>query len=226
MLSWKIVLRTDTGKREANMPVKVLTISPTFQHDNMPLEVSLLLPTNMGPRHFLKGIYQNPPASSSAILGLFLNDPLLNISTESARLLKSGFQWIANLPSVEQQDFDFTQQLSDVGLDRQREFDLLERLKSEGFKIAAILSDSTAVSSVVKINPEIIIVVPRVSDFAAGFPSPRQRSQAAQDVFQATQDLGWSGILLGFGDHSEIDHERLWPKCVHGLLCRPVPTTN
>lgn len=223
MLSWKIVLRENIRVREANIPEQVLTIAPAFQHDNMPLEVSLLLPTSMGPRHFLKEINQNTSVSDSAILGLFLNDPLLNITTEKSRLLQSGFQWIANLPSVEQQDHEFAQQLSDVGIDRQREFDHLERLKSEGFKIAVVLSDSAAVPSVVKINPEIIIVVPRVSDFAAGFASPRQRNQAAQDVFQATQILGWSGILLGYGDHSEIDHERLWPNCVHGLLCRPLP---
>lgn len=223
MLSWKIVLREDIRVREANIPEQVLTIAPAFQHDNMPLEVSLLLPTSMGPRHFLKKINQNSPVSENAILGLFLNDPLLNITTEKSRLRQSGFQWIANLPSVEQQDHEFAQQLSDVGIDRQREFDLLDRLKSEDFKIAVVVSDSTAIPSVVKIDPDIIIVIPKVSDFAAGFPSPRQRSQAALDVFHASQERGWSGILLGFGDHSEIDHERLWPNCVHGLLCRPLP---
>jgi len=225
MLSWKIVLRAGVGDIAADAPTQVLTIAPTFRHENMPLEVGLLLPTNTGPRQFLEEINHNPPTTRGAILGLFLNDPLLNIPTESARLLKSGFQWVANLPSVEQQDLYFSQQLSDVGLDRQREFDLLALLKSEGFKIAVVLADSAAVPAAVKLDPEIIIVAPRVADFAAGFPSPRQRGRAAQEVFHTTQDLGWSGLLLGLGERGEVDHESLWPNCVHGLLCRPEPTT-
>ncbi len=220
-LSWKIVLRAEAAERNTDLPQTVLTIAPTFRHDSMPFEVGLLLSTNMGPRQFLNEIHQDPPEGSNAILGLFLSDPLLNISTESARLLKSGFRWVTNLPSVEQQDLDFSQQLSDVGLDKQREFDLLARLKSEGFKIAVVIADSEAVPTIVKLNPEIIIVMPRVSDFAAGFPSPRQRGQAAQNVFQAAQGLGWTGLLLGLGEHSEIDHESLWPSCLNGLLCRP-----
>ncbi|MCR9213707.1 MAG: hypothetical protein NXI13_08310 [Proteobacteria bacterium] len=221
ILSWKIVLRAEIAERNSDLPQEILTIAPTFRHDGMPFEVGLLLSTNMGPRQFLNEINQNLPENSNTILGLFLNDPLLNIATESARLLKSGFRWVTNLPSVEQQDLDFSQQLSDVGLDKQREFDLLAHLKSNGFKIAVVIADGEAVSNVAKLNPEIIIVVPRVSDFAAGFPSPRQRGQAAQNVFQAVQDQGLTGLLLGLGEHSEIDHENLWPNCLNGLLCRP-----
>jgi aryl carrier-like protein len=224
-LSWKIVLRAEIADLNTDLPQEILTIAPTFRHDGMPFEVGLLLSTNMGPRQFLNEINLGPPENSNAILGLFLNDPLLNITTESARLLKSGYRWITNLPSVEQQDLDFSQQLSDVGLDKQREFDLLARLKSEGFKIAVVVADNEAASTVVKLNPEIIIVVPKVSDFAAGFPSPRQRGQAAQNIFQATKDLGWAGLLLGLGEHSEIDHESLWPNCLNGLLCRPKLTS-
>ena len=223
LLSWSIVLRSDLSDIVSDMPSAVLTISPELQHENLPPEVGLLLPTNMGPRQLIDTVIGKPGLGDGSILGLFLADPLFNFSREKIRLREGGFTWVANLPSVEQQDTDFSQQLADVGLDRKREFDLLARFKSEGFRIAAIVADNVAAAAAIEIRADIMIVMPRVVDFAAGFPSLRQRGKVAQDVFETIDITGWSGLLLGLGDRTEIEHESQWPICVHGLLCRPEP---
>src|SRR3546814_2886307 len=66
-------------------------------------------------------------------LGLFLADPFLNIAGQVSRLRRAGVTSVANLPTVEQQDVDFAQQLADVGLDFTREVDHLGRFRRAGF---------------------------------------------------------------------------------------------
>ena len=69
-----------------------------------------------------------------------------------------------------------------------------------------------------------MIVLPRVADFAAGFPSFRQRGAAAHAVAEAARQAGWTGFLLGLAERREADHETLWPDSLDGVLCRPAPT--
>src|SRR3546814_9713912 len=93
-------------------------------HESLPPEVALLLPTTAG-ADGLSAALATMPATGLATglerfadraLGLFLADPFLNIAGQVSRLRRAGVTSVANLPTVEQQDVDFAQQLADVGL--------------------------------------------------------------------------------------------------------------
>lgn len=181
----------------------------------------MLLPTSHGPGRLIDDITDDPTLCADAMLGLFLAGPFLNVALESARLRRAKVHWITNLPSVEQQDLEFSRQLADVGLDLERELECLSQFRSEGFRTAAVIADARGAAAAAEIKPDIMVVLPRIVDFAAGFPSLRQRSTAVQSVAAAARGAGWSGIVLGLGDTSEAGSERLWPAHLDGLVCRP-----
>lgn len=182
----------------------------------------MLLPTNHGPTRLIDDLAGNPARYPDAVLGLFLASPFLNVSLESARLRRAGVKWIANLPSVVQQDDEFSRQLPDVGLDPARERERLAGFRERGFHIAVVVADGRDATAAAAIEPDAMLVLPRVADFAAGFPSLRQRSSAAQAVAEAVRAAGWRGVLLGLGEPRELDSEGLWSSHLDGLVCRPV----
>lgn len=220
-LLWRIVPRTSHPSSTAAIPDSILTIAPAFAHESMPHEVAILLPTNPGPTRLIEQLVAAPPAPHDLVLGLFLASPFLNVKVESARLLRAGFRWIANLPSVVQQDEEFSQQLADVGLGFERELECLAQFRSEGFRTMAVVADARTAATAAAIDPDLMTVLPRTADFAAGFPSLRQRSTAVQAISEAVRQAGWAGPLLGLGEPREAENERLWPTRLDGLVCRP-----
>ena len=222
VLTWPIVYRAHTHERPRGLPSSVVTSAPSFRHENMPEEVALLLPTNRGPTGLIGSVLTDPNLCRDAALGLFLVRPFLNLPRDGARLLQAGITWVTNLPSVEQQDEDFSQQLTDVGLDRNRELCGLSEFRQQGFKTAAVVADGPGAAAAAAVEPDILFVMPRVADFAAGFPSLRQRGTAAQAVAEAARAAGWRGLLLGLADRREAEHDGLWPEPLDGVICRPV----
>src|SRR3546814_13910983 len=75
-------------------------------------------------------------------LGLFLADTFLNIAGQVSRLRRAGVTSVAHLPTVEQPDVDFAQQLADVGLDFHRGVDHLGPMRSAGFNALAAVAGS------------------------------------------------------------------------------------
>lgn len=221
MMTWRIALRARPATPQIKLPAAVVTIAPCFRHERMPPEVSLLLPTNEGPKQLIDAVVEDPARCADAILGLFMANPFLNVALESTRLAAAGVAWVTNLPSVEQQDKDFSRHLADVALDRPRELDCLRQFRARGFKIAVVVTDGPGGAAAAAIEPDALIVLPRVADFAAAFPSLRQRGAAAQAVYEAARGGGWHGPLLGLGEPRETQYERLWPERLDGLLCRP-----
>ncbi len=219
MLAWRIVLRHDVSPSPAP-PTRLLTRAGPFSHENMPAEIAMLLPSGDGPTELVDEVAAHPQVASDAVLGLFLASPLINVAITAERLARAGVTWIANLPSVCQQDEEFARQLVDVGLDAGREFANLGQLRRLGFCVAAAVSDVDGARAAAPIAPEMIIVMPRVADYAAGFPSLRQRASALQSVRDAMADTGWSGLLIGLGEPRDADSEGLWPPRADGLLCR------
>lgn len=220
-MEWRIRLRTNSAAAPTQLPGVILTEAPRLQHSNMPNEVSVLLPTNKGVKHLIDAVVERPDICANAMLGLFLADPFLNLPLVLAQLVNTKVRWITNLPSVEQQDTDFTQQLADVGLGFSREQKKLTEIKSYGYRIATVVADAASASSAAALEPEAMIILPRVADFAAGFPSLHQRRSTAQEISIALQSVGWNGLLLGLGKTTELDHERQWPEALDGLICRP-----
>lgn len=222
VLLWRIVLRRSVA-RSPDLPTAIITAAPPFRTENMPDEIGILLPTNGGPKQLIATVSSAPFLCTRSILGLFLANPFLNVRVDGARLTRSGVRWVANLPSVEQQDEEFSAQLADVELDRRREFENLAQFRAQGFMIAAVVATEAGAEAALAIGPDAIVVMPRVADFAAGFPSLRQRDTAARSVASALRAAGWQGPLLGLGDAREIDSEQLWSASLDGLVCRPVP---
>lgn len=224
-LSWRIVMDGASPAMGTAVPGSILTVGPPFHHESMPDEVAVLLPTNQGPTGLIDDLVRDPAPCADAMLGLFLASPFLNVELESTRLQRAGIGWITNLPSVGQQDEEFSRQLRDVGLDFDRELERLAKFRAHGFQTAVVVTDGHSAAAAAAIEPEVMIVLPRVADFAAGFPSLRQRSSAIQSVADAALAAGWSGILLGLGETRELDSKKLWSSRVDGLVCRPAPVS-
>ena len=222
-LCWKITPRS--GDNTSVVPIDgIFTIAPGFSHQNMPPEIAGLLPSNEGPRAFIDRVLTQPNWPAQFALGLFMSDPFLSIESESQRLIAHGVQWVTNLPSVDQHEEEFTQQLSDVGLDQTREFNALTRFKEAGMNIALIVSAPEKIEQIVQLCPDAVIVIPKVTDFAAGFPSPRQRGSSVHAVHAALRERDWRGPVIGYGDESETSHQSQWPDVADALMSRPIAT--
>ncbi|WP_282606134.1 hypothetical protein [Pelagibius sp. Alg239-R121] len=220
-LTWDITLRRESQWESGALPPAILTAGPRFHDTGMPDEIALLLPNNDGASALISEVASNRSDLGKRAIGLFLADPFFHAGREAGRLRDAGIEWIANLPTVEQQDHEFVQLLGDVGLDRSLEFERLGALQESGFNSIAVVAGREAAEAAARISPQAIIVIPRVVDFAAGFPSFRQRGAAARDVAEVLRAAGWHGPVLGLAAETEVGHETLWPDVLDGVVCRP-----
>lgn len=225
LLAWPVILRATPAPGLKSLPPEIVTAGSSFLHEGLPAEVGILLPNTEGNTGLLAAVGAAPGSFARHAVGLFLADPFLNVEGEIPALQGAGIRCIVNLPSVEQQDVDFVHQLEDVGLDLSREIGRLDRFRQAGFQIIAAVAGAEGAAAVCPLDPLALFVVPRVADFAAGFPSSRQRGAAALEVRRAAESAGWSGPVLGLGGQGEADHESLWPEVFDGLVCRPQAIT-
>lgn len=221
LLTWQIVRRAASLVCDWPLPPAILTAGPPFCHESLPAEISLLLPNTPGAGGLIAAVAAAPDRLAGQAFGLFLADPFLNVPGEVAGLRAAGVSCIANLPSVEQQDVEFAQQLEDVGLDFAREVDRLGQFRHAGFQVIAVVAGVPAAAAVRLLAPQAVVVMPRIADFAAGFPSFRRRGALAREIKAALGD--WSGPLIGLATGGETAHETLWPDVLDGVLCRPQP---
>lgn len=220
----KTVLWRIAAPRHADfLPSGFVTAAPTLPADQVPMEVGLLLPTGADHGGTLPALAATPAGMPGQGFGLFMANPFLAIDREAERLKSAGIQWVANLPSTHQQDAEFRQQLEDVHLDWTREVESLARFGALGLKRLAVLSDETVCKAVLAAAPEAVAILPRVADFAAGFPSMLRRGGPAQAIAETLRAEGWSGPVLVLGSEVEAASPTLWPPGVDGLLLRPAP---
>ena len=227
LLQWEIVYRKGSGYGDSvALPRTLRTLAPALDAPSLPPEVGLLLPTNPGTKQLLRYALATDEDLAECALGLFLASPMLNFAIDGPRLAQAGLRWVTNLPSVEQHDDVFTRQLADVKLDHQLEFDHLTELASHGIKVAAVVSGSQATKAALKVAADMLIVLPKLTDYAAGFPSLRQRGAAVDEVYNTAERSKWRGPILCLASTAEAHSEVLWPDRVQGVVCRPnaVPT--
>ncbi|WP_425403529.1 hypothetical protein [Hwanghaeella sp.] len=215
---WRIV----APNHSALLPACILTAAPSLPGDRVPMEVGLLLPTGGGKDSVTGIVPSDAEERGAAGIGLFMANPFLSVEREAERLKRAGVEWVSNLPSTHQQDPEFRQQLEDVGLDWTREVRCLAEFGELGFKRLAVLCDEAACADVLAARPEAVAILPRVADFAAGFPSMLRRGGSAQGVAMALREKGWSGPVLVLGSEAEAASPTLWPHGVDGLLLRPI----
>jgi len=245
ILSWRITHRDHDVRPYSPYPREIWTGSPAFRSEHLPDEVALLLPNHDGNTSFLRALNGHHGVEgarveggrveggrvegervaadtemSKRVAGLFLADPFLNMTPIAKDLERAGVGWICNLPSVDQQDEDFYAQLSDVGLDRGRELERLQAFRDRGFQIAVVVTHQGGSAAALALRPDAILCLPRVIDFAAGFPSLLQRGHICDSVAQQGKNSGWDGPILMLGKPDEADHPRIWPDSADGLFFR------
>lgn len=214
---WRIV---SPGHAEF-LPKAILTVAPALPGERVPMEVGLLLPVGRGRESLAQVVSATPEIAAGMGAGLFMANPFLSVDRDAARLREAGVGWVANLPSTHQQDAEFRQQLEDVGLDWAREIACLARFGDLGLKRLAVLCDEAACADVLAAKPDAIVILPRVADFAAGFPSMLRRGGSAHAVAATLRARGWDGPVLVLGTEAEAASPALWPPGVDGLLLRP-----
>lgn len=223
LMFWQIRLRSGCEWTAPPLPKAVATITPPFRSDDLPDEIGLLLPNKNSLAATLQAVESDPAILREHALGLFLADPFLNLRLEIDRLKQLGLRWVINLPSTEQQDPEFSRQLEDVGLDCGMEYDRLAVCHAAGLGVIAVVADARSARLAVAADPIALVVMPRVADFAAGFPSFRQRGAAALAVRRAVAETAWRGPILALGDKTETEHKGIWPETLDGLVRRPEP---
>ncbi len=221
VMEWRLALRDGSPWEELGLPSAILTLAPGFLDPEMPAELGLLLPNADGPGELIQTVEETPGLIAGRGLGLFLADPLLNVPVTLQRLLSGGTPWIANLPSVAQHDPELLQMLEDVGLDHPLETARLSDLQGGGLMAIAVATGGETAAATAAVAPAAIFILPRVRDFAAGFPSPRQRGAAVREAAAAARGTGWDGPILALAAANEAEHEVLWPDGCDGIVCRP-----
>jgi len=211
---WRIATH---GEFSGAFPEKIVSLAAPISPSDVAPEVSIMLPNRDA--HSLLRL--PPPAGrddlKNAAMGVFLSDPFLRLESIAARLVEWGIDTVINFPTVEQQDVEFTGLLADVGLDKSLEFKNLEALSKSGLRLGIVTNSREGGAQAAKLNPTFLFVVPKVPDFAAGFPSLRQRGALVQVVRQGALESGWDGPILMLGQQTEADHPRLWPDGVSGV---------
>ena len=225
VLTWRIVPRSGRPRSAAAIPVSVLTMAPGLMDERVPPEVALLLPNGGGNNALLSAASGMPGEAPGAAIGLFMADPFLNPPLIARRLEMLGRSWVCNLPSGTQQDVEFSALLGDVNLDHGREVEQLAAFGHRGHRILVVTADAADARRAATINPDALFVMPRVADFAAGFPSFRQRGSAISEVCDVVRAAGWTGPVLGLASVNEAAHESMWPPQLAGVVVRPVPVS-
>lgn len=222
-LSWTIRLRDAAVAAASGLPSEIRTVAPSFRHPDLPDEVALLLP-NSGSREATP-LRAAGRKTGDIACGLFVADPFLSTKREVRAFRDAGVRWVANLPSIQQQDVEFEQQLDDVGINVSLEARMLRIFAGDGMRVIAVVADTDGIQAFLGQArfPDAFVVMPRVGDFAAGFPSMRQRGSAAAAIADRLAVSDWQGPLLMLGTSQEAEHPFLWPEAIHGLLCRPEP---
>ncbi len=216
VLRWPIVRWAD----EQKLPSAILTEKPAFVSPSVPAEIALMLPARAGSETLPTGL-EIPRDLDDEALGIFLTNPFLNLDRLIQRFGSTSVKWFANYPTVGFQDQEFAPQLADVGFDPGLEVRAATRLIKAGFNWFAVVSDLAFVDDILQAKPAAVLAMPRLSDYTAGFPSPRVRTALVEQVLEAVKEKGLAIPVLGFGETEEGGRVSLWPQGAGGLVVRP-----
>lgn len=221
-LRWSVVTRHPVNPAAGStLPSAILSLAPAVAVDTLPVAVSLLLPGTPGTRETIDAVSRERQWDSSDALALFLANPFLNLKIDGLRLHDYGLRWIANLPTVDQHDEVFVQQLRDVNLSPQLEVKHLVQLKSCGFSIMATVSTMEATRLAAEIDPDAVLVVPQTDQFVDGFPDMQKRTTQMQQIQGVLKQASWSGALIFLGQQFESDDPSQWPELADAMLVCP-----
>lgn len=214
ILFWRIV--APDGVRH-DLPAGICaTVNPNLPAD-LPPEVGLLLP---GPQSSAP-----PPVAdavpANACAGVFLANPILNITTLTAELGARGIGWVANLPSLALHEPGFRGSLADVGLGFEREIEAMRLLRSAGLCVVAVVATPGDAEMSMDLGAGALLAVPPASAFKSGFPSARARAGQVAELRGGVPNIPIP--VLGLLTDAEVSLRAAWPEGLDGGLCRPLP---
>ena len=179
-LQWEIrAASRPAGARP--LPSGIVSIGPELQHELLPPEVGVLLPSTDTNLAQLSALDAAPERFAGLAIGLFLSDPFLNLEPVIRRLRTAGITWVAALPSACQHEPEFRQYLREVDLDFERELRVLRTLSGAGFATIATVS-SAADSAAAGDLPTAMLVLPDLSGFVDGYPGLEARRDLERAV--------------------------------------------
>ena len=214
ILFWRI--EAGSGLRQA-LPNGICTPDTPDISGQMPPEVALLLP---GP-HSAAALPDKDRLPRGAGFGVFLANPILNITTLARELRAREIEWVANLPSVIQHDEDFLRHLNDVGLGFEKETALMSLLCDSGLRVLAAVADAGQARQAAELGAAALVALPPVAAFEAGFPSMRERAEQVARLRSGFPALRLP--LLGLLSKAEGRLPATWPDDLDGGLIRPSP---
>ncbi len=183
MLFWECA-----GKSaNTNLPKGFITLSPAFFDPKLPAECHALLPSGNGSRGLLEAIAREPEIAVERGIGIFFNDPFLNITQVSQMLNQHQIGWIANLPSIAQHDAEFRSDLRDVGFSVQAELRCLAQLRRPGLRTMAAISSTTHADMLADFPADAVVVVQTTSELQVSFPSFGQRLARLESINNVLQ---------------------------------------
>ena len=183
MLFWGCVGQSTN----TNLPTGFITLSPAFFDPKLPAECHGLLPSGDGSRGLLEVIASEPGVLVDRGIGLFFNDPFLNITQISNFLDQHQISWITNLPSIAQHDPEFRSDLRDVGFSVQAELRCLAQLRRPGLRTMAAISSSNHADMLADFPADAAVVVQTTSELQVSFPSFGQRLARLESINEVLQ---------------------------------------
>ncbi len=197
------------------MPAHILASSNPALPDEVPLEISLLLPGCQADDSL-----QFPfDDGRSYSMGIFLANPTLNIQSLSKSMIKNGVSWISNFPTVMQHDAAFRMSLEEVNLGPNLELSRIQELTDTGINVLACVCEPDDAYGAVAAGAKALLVLPTTRAFAHGFPSAAKRQQQLRDIRDSLSNPEMP--LLGLITRSEADLPVTWPKYMDAAVVRP-----
>ena len=172
MLKWKCLAGTDSRTSQAlALPDRFITQSAVFESPDLPLECLALLPSGQGSLGLITDINTHSGLSENQGIGLFLNDPFLNI-TQVANLLETHkIGWITNLPSIAQHEESLRRDLYDVGISMETELARLAEFRQQGVRTLAAISTLKHAAMLDQHPADAVVVLQTTEELQVSFPS-------------------------------------------------------
>ena len=153
----------------------------------------MLLPTVPGAKRIAEALTTSPQIFDGAVTGLLVTDPAIKFERTIKSMKAANNRWVANLPTIGLHDAEFKSFLNEVALGVPAEIDILAKFKAHGIKIMAVLADFSEAKAMAKLNPDAVLIMPKVSDYLDGWPSLATRVENERTIRAALSQNGWDG---------------------------------
>lgn len=216
---WRFISAPDGRKAHHPLPLGIMTPGVTRLSERLPVEIEYLLPRRSGSTDWRDDLVEHLRYDPALAVGLFLSDPFVGVDPFAAVLRRLGARWICNLPSTAQFDPDFAAALGDVGLGHRFEMKLLSQLIEHGFEGIATIATPREAKAARVAGAAALFVIPRIGDYANGFPRLSERQLALKAIRDVLDDP--HPPLFTLVTEPESHCPELWSAQADGAFVQP-----